>query len=430
MLRNNRTDNLHQSILELAAASGVERLSPKEETLVLEHLATCSACAQAARELRLITDYGRALPKLIHGGDSLEALWDPQKQKQRLLARVHSQDEAKAAGWAAAWRQLPPWRTVQWAAAAVVILAASTIVGYHAGNRAATPERSNVATSSANLAQNAADQTDLLRAKSVAETERVRAEERARAAEQRIPVLESEIAKLDSARLELLSKNQELSTQVENGERALLLASSQRNEVADKLAQNEKLLRTVQQELSGLREQRSRDLLRAANAEFRLQQISTELRGKDQTIARQQQLLESDNDIRELMGARQLHIADIVDVDKDGRNRKPFGRVFYTKGKSLLFYAFDLDQQPGTREASVFQAWGHSDSSSKSAVSLGIFYLDNETNHRWIVKTDNAELLSKLDAVFVTVEKNGNSKKPTGKPFLYTYLRKGAPNHP
>jgi hypothetical protein len=31
--------------------------------------------------------------------------------------------------------------------------------------------------------------------------------------------------------------------------------------------------------------------------------------------------------------------------------------------------------------------------------------------------------------VFVTVEPNGKSSKPSGKPFLFTYLRM-TPNHP
>ena len=41
-------------------------------------------------------------------------------------------------------------------------------------------------------------------------------------------------------------------------------------------------------------------------------------------------------------------------VDSDSRTRKPFGRVFYTRGKSLAFYAFDLDHQPGVRTAAAF----------------------------------------------------------------------------
>ena|GEM_PF-6092069 len=37
------------------------------------------------------------------------------------------------------------------------------------------------------------------------------------------------------------------------------------------------------------------------------------------------------------IGARNLYIADIMDVNESGESRRPFGRVFYTKTKSLIF---------------------------------------------------------------------------------------------
>jgi len=55
------------------------------------------------------------------------------------------------------------------------------------------------------------------------------------------------------------------------------------------------------------------------------------------------------------MGARKLYIADVFDVDSVSRTRKPFGRVFYTQNKSLVFYAFDLDHQPGVKNAASFR---------------------------------------------------------------------------
>jgi hypothetical protein len=45
------------------------------------------------------------------------------------------------------------------------------------------------------------------------------------------------------------------------------------------------------------------------------------------------------------------------------------------------------------------------------------------------LKSDDATTLSQIDAVFVTVEPNGESVKPSGKPLLFTYLRM-TPNHP
>ncbi len=146
-------------------------------------------------------------------------------------------------------------------------------------------------------------------------------------------------------------------------------------------------------------------------------------------IAKQDELLAHDRDIRDLIGARELYIGEIYDVAKTGETRKPFGRVFYTRGKSLVFYAYDLDQQPGVKLASTFQVWGRKGIDQQHAVSLGIFYQDDQDGKRWVLKSNDGAVISQLDAVFVTVEPHGASTKPTGKPFLFTYL-KLTPNHP
>ncbi len=38
------------------------------------------------------------------------------------------------------------------------------------------------------------------------------------------------------------------------------------------------------------------------------------------------------------MGARNVHILDVSDVDGNGRSKKSFGSVFLVEGKSLIFY--------------------------------------------------------------------------------------------
>ena len=107
----------------------------------------------------------------------------------------------------------------------------------------------------------------------------------------------------------------------------------------------------------------------------------------------------------------------------------PFGRVFYTKGKSLIFYAYDLDQQPGLRDANTFQAWGRRGPDQARAVNLGVLYVDNAAKKRWVLKADDPKTLADIDAVFVTVEPHGGSSHPSGKPLLFAYLRV-EPNHP
>jgi hypothetical protein len=132
-------------------------------------------------------------------------------------------------------------------------------------------------------------------------------------------------------------------------------------------------------------------------------------------IAKQQVLLDHDRDIRELMGARDLYIAEVHDVAGTGETDKTYGRVFYTKGKSLIFYAYDLDQETDLKTASTFQAWGSRGIDKQQALSLGVFYEDNTSKKRWVLKFDDPKTLANIDAVFVTVEPHGGSHHPSGK---------------
>ncbi|HYR43683.1 MAG TPA: anti-sigma factor, partial [Terriglobia bacterium] len=153
-----------------------------------------------------------------------------------------------------------------------------------------------------------------------------------------------------------------------------------------------------------------------------------ELDQKEAELTKERELLDHDRDVREVIGSRDLYMADIFDVSRTGTN-KTYGRVLFTKNKRLLIYAFDLDAQPGVQNASSFQAWGRRGPDKKQALSLGLFYEDNVSNKRWVLKANDAKTLEDIDAVFVTVEPNGGSQHPSGKQLLFAYLRVG-PNHP
>ena len=181
--------------------------------------------------------------------------------------------------------------------------------------------------------------------------------------------------------------------------------------------------------------QRDENARKAAVLEAKVNELTQQVREREQAldqrdveVAKGQELLAHDRDIRELMGARDLYMADVHDVSGKGTD-KTYGRVFYTKGKRLIFYAFDLDAQPGVQNASTFQAWGRKGPDKQQARSLGIFYEDNVTKKRWVLKAEDPKTLEDIDAVFVTVEPNGGSQHPSGKPLLFAYLRV-SPNHP
>ncbi len=161
--------------------------------------------------------------------------------------------------------------------------------------------------------------------------------------------------------------------------------TQQRDALENRLDDASKALALTYEELNRVQQDRQGALSRVATLETNIQDLHTQLTSTNSSAGNTEKFLAADRDIRELMGARQLYIADVFDVQKNGDRSKPFGRVFYTRGKSLIFYAFDLEKQPGYREAKTFEAWGKPDSSSAKPISLGIFYMDNEQNRRWVV---------------------------------------------
>lgn len=109
------------------------------------------------------------------------------------------------------------------------------------------------------------------------------------------------------------------------------------------------------------------------------------LQDREAALNQRDELLAHDRDIRELIGARNLYVTEVYDTDEKGATRKPYGRVFYSKEKSLVFYAYDMDQQSG-QPGRTFQAWGRRGPDWKQAVNLGIFYEDNASKKRWVLK--------------------------------------------
>jgi hypothetical protein len=150
------------------------------------------------------------------------------------------------------------------------------------------------------------------------------------------------------------------------------------------------------------------------------------------SINRERQMLSADREIRDIMTARDLHMVDVVDTDGKGRVRKAFGRAFYTQGKSLIFYAYDLPANKVADGKFVFAAWGSNSNElrEQKPLKLGIFYSDDQSQHRWVMKFEDPKVLQEIDTVFVTLEPEGRPfTSPSGKPILDAYFGT-PPNHP
>ncbi|HXB71226.1 MAG TPA: hypothetical protein VNY05_23525 [Candidatus Acidoferrales bacterium] len=193
--------------------------------------------------------------------------------------------------------------------------------------------------------------------------------------------------------------------------------------LSDQLRESELRLTGMTSELARLQTGHAADTELIASQRFSMRELTDRLNTETDTLDRERKLLVADHDIRDLMGARNLHIVDTFDIDGKGKTKAPFGRVFYTEGKSLIFYAFDL------KGGATFQAWGQREAKAESAQSLGIFYVDDQKQNRWVLKFDNPKVLAEINAVFVTIEPPGGSVKPNRQKMLNAYLNAN-PNHP
>jgi hypothetical protein len=164
--------------------------------------------------------------------------------------------------------------------------------------------------------------------------------------------------------------------------------------------------------------------------ESELRNLRNKLATQEAALGQQEELAARGSDVRDLVVARNLHIIDVHDRDGDGKSQRAFGRIFYTEGKSLIFYAYDL-ADPRKVDAKVsFCVWGERLGAEKPISSLGVFHSDDAKDGRWVLTFDDPNVLAQINSVFVTVESSRKVvKEPGGKRILFAFLG-DKPNHP
>jgi hypothetical protein len=435
----------HEEFLELCAVSTSGDLTGEEQKRLQTHLSGCAECRQALKEFEAAVDFGApllasklcavsseeaALPQAPQTGSAeplssnAEGAEIPQEEngvstdnEKRGFAFAHRTGHGRTqVNWNHVWM---PFAASVLLTIALGISAYRVGIGHSAGAQVALTTSGVADTRIEALEQRISDaghEREVLRSQLV-ERDRVIAELRRQT--------EQETRSLDEMKSAQATLEQSVQTDVAENQRV----ADERTSLAQKLDDAQGSLQKMQSELDSARRQRAQDEVQDASLQSQIKDLSGQLREQGQTVAKQDELLSHDRDIRELMGARDLYVAEVYDVARDGSTQKSYGRVFYTKAKSLIFYAYDLDEEPGARDASTFQAWGRRGPDRQEALSLGIFYEDNAAKKRWVLKFNDPKALDEIDAVFVTVEPKGGSHKPSGKPLLYAYLQL-APNHP
>jgi hypothetical protein len=421
----------HERYVELCALAATGSVTPSEREELDGHLDSCAECCASLEEFERVVRVG--IPLLAENREEIAGetrSWSQAEAKQRMFAQVNR--EERHAGNRTDGIPLPVMRDWSTPLAHVVagliclsLLAGGYLAGVH--NR---PQQAQLQTTEPGRQ----DATALQIAQVTKEKDELaaRADDRGRVIEELSRKIAEQSRELESIKKLLKDGEATAGRQVAEAtdlRRENKFLRADRDSAAAKLKETEVALAGLQQDLNRAQAERVDALLKSVNAEEKLKEVVAEANARQASVAEQQRLLVSDPDIREILGARDLLMADVYDNDNDGHAEKAFGRIFYTKNKSLVFYAFDLDKIPAAKNAKTFEAWGEDGTSRGRPVNLGTFYMDNEANRRWVFKLDNPEIMRRINAVFVTVESKAGGKRPSGDQRLYTYLRI-QPNHP
>jgi hypothetical protein len=425
----------HEHFEELCAAASIGQATAEELARLEQHTSECDACRQAYLDYLNVASQEFAAPKLAPSlsARELEESLNSELFTRRFFDRakqegiVFSSEVDKNTKVAGPVPALPSRRLFRptWvvAVAAGMILA---VVGssryFHWSPRSGNGQDTLAKVS--NRAESAPPATTTL-------------DGRVQELTAANSVLRLQIARLNA---ELHKKDDEL-VRVETNLKAT--SQDRRNIVLDRdalqakldsalqeLGRTEALIATAQQEASAQKAYAKDIEAKSIADQAKQRDLEDALSQKSALLDQDRQLLRASHHVTDLMAARNLHIVDVVDTDPGGKSRPAFGRIFFTEDKSLIFYAYDLNEQKMQKADYQYQIWAKKEGSNQRPLRLGIFYSDDKTQRRWMFRCDDPKILREIDSVFVTFERSdSNPSHPEGPSLMYAYLR-GQPNHP
>jgi hypothetical protein len=402
----------HSHYEELAALEAGGLLSEAEQIELREHTKTCTDCLKAEEEFNELVRSGLPLTvsRVREITDKMKARPDKGMrsrflQRARLEGIVFSSD-VKGATWHPAKRG-----AFILATATVLATVLFAVVLYRTYRHPASGE----------LAQ-AQQQVDRLKRENSALTASLsQLNESVVAGQGEIQTLRAQLGNATTA-----AENLRRNTEQARGEAEQ--SSSRNAQLLEEARNQEQLLAQARDEAARTSQLRLNDDASLVQQELRIADLSNKLRIASATLDMERQLAAAGKDVRELMLARQLHVVDVHDTDPSGKPSKAFGRVFLTEGKSLTFYAFDLNDDRALNAKRSFEVWAVPEANKNSARSLGFLRADAKAQGRWVLKVENPELVKDISSAFVTVEPGAGGKRPSGQKMLYAYL--GVANHP
>ena len=401
--------NTHEHYEELCALAASGQASPIEIRDLRAHLETCPTCRSVASDFYQVSAYGlsmvaakRLRPKI------------PSGMTGRFVARARSEGIEIAREPVS---ELPKKnRTKVVAAAAAVLLIASLLVIR--------------ITHSSPWVRNhlwaAVDQTAVTPSQVGLRT----APTSNSSSQPQLATTQAEIASMDAMVKAQRRQLESLNNAKDSLSARLTDAEQQNARFQSEGTQREARITQLQSELEQSRADKNARNVAMAVQEAELQELRKKAADQEQLLRQQEEFARSGDDVRQLVVARNLHIIDVHDRDGNGQSQRAFGRIFYTEGKSLIFYAYDL-ADPRKVDAKVsFYVWGGHLGADKPVRNLGIFHNDDAKDGRWVLTFDDPHVLTQIDSVFVTVE---SARKPVnvpeGRRILFAFLG-DKPNHP
>ncbi len=404
--------NTHEQYEELCALAASGQASAAELNDLRSHLEGCPSCRSAAYDFTQISAQG-----LSHLAARRLHCEIPSGMTQRFVARARSEGIEISRENVAPIAK--PRRTRVFASvcavAAVIVLAAFLVVARQRSSSIAASPQPNTPPPVGALRSEASLQS---RQNQDAEIQRKLA-----SAEADIASMEATIRK-QRGELESLGEA--------NGSLASRLAKEERENatIRSEKAQLESRIAALETDVERSKADKNTSDAVVAVEESELRNLRGRLAAEEAALGQQEELAARGSDVRDLVVARNLHIIDVHDRDGDGKNQRAFGRIFYTEGKSLIFYAYDL-ADPRKVDAKVsFCVWGERLGAEKPISNLGVFHSDDAKDGRWVLTFDDPNVLAQINSVFVTVESSRKAvREPGGKRILFAFLG-DKPNHP
>src|SRR5258708_31053032 len=431
----------HETFEELAALAAIGELSPLELQRLRHHLAECVSCREvyeafadvASNDLGVAAAAAHPIEDIGLGdADETKAREHLGRLRDRLKADASAQQPRGGVrrGEAGKTHPAPLWtyRPAVYGIAATILLAVAVAVGGIAlwrttkdvsAERAHSRGLQSVVDSLKQQKKNERDGSDSALVRSLRESQKAR------------DTLEKSLAGSEA-------KNEELREREKASEEKLVGAIATAEQLRQQLAMNDsdrERLARLQRDSDAKLHEALAELYQARQANAQL--VAKGEAGEDTTLEANAQspsetgagaASPSEGEARNLFGARDLHIVDVYDVTGDRQKKRTHRLVYYVEHMVSCFYAFDL-QNRQNHKLGAFQAWGYREANLGKPLNLGLFTDDDQSTSRWVLTVNPPDVLSHIDAVFVTVEPFGGSTAPRGKKVLYANLI-GPPNHP